>query len=105
MVGGATFKPSFGIGTYAAYFCADFACAPILDSVIFVDNRPNATIQNLTLPLREVTNGFPVPGGAWFRFSARKKEAILARVGVSMISSERACKMLRLKFRISTSRS
>ena len=38
-----------------------------------------------------MTNSFPLPGGAWVRFAVRSESAVLARVGLSMISVDQAC--------------
>ncbi|RKF57504.1 putative secreted glycosidase [Erysiphe neolycopersici] len=88
MTGNARFLPSFGSGNYVAYFCADFYGSPVRDNGIFVDSRASVDIKNLTIS-RSI-NGYPLPGGAFIRF-APGSESVLARVGVSFISSEQAC--------------
>ncbi|SZF05428.1 unnamed protein product [Blumeria hordei] len=88
MMGKAEFKPSFGIGSYVAYFCADFSGSTIRDNGIFVNSRASTDVKDLTIS-RSI-NGFPLPGGAFVRF-APGTTTVLARVGVSFISSERAC--------------
>lgn len=89
ITGGAVFKPSFGEGSYTAYFCADFKGASVKDSGIWVDSRASAAHQNLTIS-RSI-NGSPLPGGAWIRFAGPPSGPISARVSVSLISSEQAC--------------
>jgi putative alpha-1,2-mannosidase len=89
MTGNARFVPSFGSGTYIAYFCADFSGAPVLDNGIFANSRASADVKSLTIS-RSI-NGFPLPGGGFVRFNNPKNNEILARVGVSLISSNQAC--------------
>lgn len=89
MTGNARFLPSFGIGNYVLYFCADFEGAPIRDNGIFVNTRASADVKNLTLA-RSI-NGYPLPGGAFVRFKSSGSDGILARVGVSYKSSKQAC--------------
>lgn len=91
IIGTSTFKPSFGIGSYVAHVCVDFTGPKIRDSGIFIDNRASSSLHNLTLPDREFTNSSPLPGGAWVRFIARQNRAVLARVGISMQNSDKAC--------------
>ncbi|KAI9701417.1 MAG: hypothetical protein M1820_006508 [Bogoriella megaspora] len=85
----ARFVPSFGEGTYVAYACADFQGPSLVDNGIFVSNRSSADAKNLTIS-RSI-NGYPLPGGAFNRFESPGSDSILARVGVSFISSEQAC--------------
>ncbi|KAF2139420.1 glycoside hydrolase family 92 protein [Aplosporella prunicola CBS 121167] len=87
--GGARFEPSFGAGTYVAYFCADFAGAGVRDAGVFVDSRASADVHDLTIS-RSI-NGYPLPGGAFVRFADPGDAPVLARVGLSFMSSERAC--------------
>ena len=87
ITGNARFLPSFGSGTYISYFCADFSGAPLRDNGIFVDSRASTDVKDLLIS-RSI-NGYPLPGGAFNRFE--KSGTILARVGVSLISSEQAC--------------
>lgn len=87
ITGNARFLPSFGSGTYIAYFCADFSGAPLRDNGIFVNSRASTDVKNLTIS-RSI-NGYPLPGGAFNRFTSGS--TILARVGVSLMSSDQAC--------------
>ncbi|KAI9838673.1 MAG: hypothetical protein M1819_004987 [Sarea resinae] len=90
MTGNATYEPSFGSGTYNAYFCVDFQGAAIRDSGIWVNSR--ASNEPETLFITRGINGYPLPGGAFTRFEAPEaNNTILARVGISFISSEKAC--------------
>lgn len=89
ITGHARFLPSFGTGNYVAYFCADFSGGKIRDNGIFVNSRASAEVKNLVVS-RSI-NGYPLPGGAFVRFHPHRNTTILARVGVSMISSAQAC--------------
>lgn len=100
ITGEGNFRPSFGKGRYDAYFCADFKGAKIRRSGTFMGNKPNAERQDLE---PDSEGKFSVPGGsagAWVQFEeppgSRKKRwdvggNVLARVGMSFISRERAC--------------
>lgn len=89
MLGNGTFIPSFGSGTYVSYFCADFAGASIKDSGIWVNNRAGSEPKDLF-----VTRGinlFYIEAGGWIQFNPPRNGTISARVGVSLISAEKAC--------------
>ncbi|TQS34847.1 hypothetical protein Golomagni_04757 [Golovinomyces magnicellulatus] len=88
MTGSAKFSPSFGVGDYVAHFCADFHGSKLRDSGIFVNSRASTDVHNLTIS-RSI-NGYPLPGGAFIRF-VPGSSSVFVRVGVSFISSERAC--------------
>jgi putative alpha-1,2-mannosidase len=89
MTGNARFLPSFGIGNYVLYFCADFQGASVRDNGIFVNTRASTDVKDLTLA-RSI-NGYPLPGGSFVRFSSPGSDGVMARVGVSFISSSQAC--------------
>lgn len=89
MTGGARFNPSFATGSYRAYFCADFKGGEIQDTGIFVNSRATSAVKTLTIS-RSI-NGYPLPGGAFIRFSSTSSTPVLVRVGVSFISSDQAC--------------
>lgn len=89
MTGGAVFLPSFGSGSYQAYFCADFQGASLRDNGIFVNSRASPDVKDLKIS--RGINGYPLPGGAWNRFQSPGNSPILARVGLSFISSDQAC--------------
>lgn len=88
ITGNARFLPSFGSGNYVAYFCADFS-GPLRDNGIFANSRASTDVKDLKIS-RSI-NGYPLPGGAFVRFNNPGDSYILARVGVSFISSEQAC--------------
>jgi putative alpha-1,2-mannosidase len=89
ITGNARFLPSFGSGDYIGYFCADFSGSAVRDNGIFVNSRASTDVKNLTIS-RSI-NGYPLPGGAFVRFQSPGNNSILARVGVSFISSDQAC--------------
>ncbi|RCI12935.1 hypothetical protein L249_0930 [Ophiocordyceps polyrhachis-furcata BCC 54312] len=89
ITGDAVFSPSFGRGRYRAFFCTDFDAAGrhVVDSGIFVDSRASTAVQELLIS-RDMT---PLPGGAFMRFAPGDDRPVLARVGISLISSRQAC--------------
>ncbi|KAG6234616.1 hypothetical protein E4U25_005800 [Claviceps purpurea] len=88
IVGFGTFSPSFGIGTYDSFFCADFHGAEVRDTGVFMNSRAASEPKTLRLP----SDGNVVPGGAWVQFSPPKSNRIKARVGLSFISMDKACR-------------
>ncbi|PTB41731.1 uncharacterized protein TrAFT101_009655 [Trichoderma asperellum] len=90
ITGSGTFNPSFGVGTYNLYFCADFKGASIKDTGIFQNNRAGTNFKELNTETATVT-GPPVPGGAFVQFNKPSNNQILARVGLSFISVNQAC--------------
>lgn len=89
MTGNARFLPSFGSGNYVAYFCADFSGSTVRDNGIFVNSRASADVKDLKIS-RSI-NGYPLPGGAFVRFT--DSSPVMARVGLSFISSDQACSL------------
>ncbi|KAF2276534.1 alpha-1,2-mannosidase-like protein, partial [Westerdykella ornata] len=83
LTGGGTFSPSFGIGRYKSYFCADFSGAKLKDSGIFVNNSPSRNKSYQTV--RDAAGG-------WVQFEKpTSNNQILVRVGMSFISEAQAC--------------
>ena len=89
MTGSARFLPSFGSGTWVGYFCADFTGATIRDNGIYVNSRASNATKDLKI--NRSINGFPLPGGGFIRFASNPADGVLARIAVSLISSEQAC--------------
>jgi putative alpha-1,2-mannosidase len=90
MTGGGRFLPSFGEGAYDAFFCADFNGATIAETGIFVNSRPTTQVNQLSIS-RSI-NGYPLPGGGFIRFSGLDSTlAVNVRLGVSLISADKAC--------------
>lgn len=77
MRGSGKFDPSFGIGKYEAFFCADFDGAEVKDAGVFSEK-----------------NGFSKrPAGGWIQFrKPDKNNQIIVRVGMSFVSEDQACK-------------
>ncbi|KAI8958017.1 glycoside hydrolase family 92 protein [Daldinia sp. FL1419] len=88
ITGSARFQSSFSQGQYVAYFCTDFSGPKIFDNGIFVNSRATTDVKEITIS-RSI-NGYPLPGGAFVRFEP-SSDPVLARVGLSFISSEQAC--------------
>lgn len=84
-----TFPPSFGSGTYNTYACVDFGGAKVQDTGIFANDRAGTEPKTITIPMG--FNQFYVNGGAFVRFSPNAHK-VTARVGLSFISEDRACK-------------
>jgi putative alpha-1,2-mannosidase len=89
ITGNGTFIPSFGSGSFVSYFCADFQGAAIKDTGIWVNDRAGTEPKELF-----VTRGinlFYIQAGGWIRFEPPANGTVSARVGVSFISSDKAC--------------
>lgn len=87
--GNGTFLPSFGAGSYAAYFCLDLNGGRVKDSGVWVNNRAGTEPKSLY-----VTRGFNLfylEAGGWIRFKGPLTEPISARMGISFISTDKAC--------------
>jgi predicted alpha-1,2-mannosidase len=91
MTGTGTFSPSFGLGSYTTHFCADFQGGSIRDTGVFVNTRAVNDPKNITL--QKDNNSPPLPGGTytWFEPSDDSPLEIIARVGISFISTDQAC--------------
>ncbi|KAI0097241.1 alpha-1,2-mannosidase-like protein [Nemania sp. FL0031] len=88
--GNGKFRASFGQGSYAAYFCADFRGAEIRRTGTFLHTKADDSVQALGNLYSDVR----IPQGsvgAWVQFSQAPKNQILARVGLSFISASQAC--------------
>ncbi|KAF9558968.1 glycoside hydrolase family 92 protein [Agrocybe pediades] len=95
VVGGASFSASFGPGRYNAFTCVDFKAEGFTlgkptEYGVWLSNFPVRGTTNLL----QVYYGFVSEMGALFTWNpapAGKPTTILARVGVSFISSDQAC--------------
>jgi putative alpha-1,2-mannosidase len=96
MIGNGTFNPSFGIGEYESHFCIDFQDSSIIrDTGVWKNTKAgNSTKAMKVVP--DGVNGNQSPilrAGAYVRFNAPPGgRHIMARVGMSFISTEQACK-------------
>jgi putative alpha-1,2-mannosidase len=89
MRGNGTFLPSFGAGSYQAYFCLDVHGGTIKDSGVWVNNRAGTEPKQLY-----VTRGFNLfylQAGGYLRFQGPLNGTIDARMGISFISTDQAC--------------
>ncbi|KAF1834989.1 hypothetical protein BDW02DRAFT_579169 [Decorospora gaudefroyi] len=89
MKGNGSFLPSFGAGSYMAYFCLDISGGMIRDSGVWFNNRAGTEPKELY-----VTRGFNlfyIQAGGFIRFQGALSGPILARMGLSFISTEQAC--------------
>ncbi|KAF5328370.1 hypothetical protein D9619_013241 [Psilocybe cf. subviscida] len=95
VVGGASFSASFGPGRYNAFTCVDFKAEGYTlgkptESGVWLSNFPVRGSTNLL----QTYYGFTSEMGALFTFAPNPNNGpttILARVGVSFISSAQAC--------------
>ena len=70
------------LGNYVLYFCAEFSGADIRNTGLFKNGAPFVSPKN----------GTNIADGAWTQFFApHANNQILARVGVSFISEDKAC--------------
>ncbi|KAI1827014.1 alpha-1,2-mannosidase-like protein [Xylaria intraflava] len=88
MMGGGQFRPSFGRGMYAAYFCADFRGAEIRRTGTFTRNTAKDDVQALGSPPAALPGG---SAGTWIQFSQAPEGQVFARVGTSFVSASQAC--------------
>ncbi|KAL2861034.1 GH92 family glycosyl hydrolase [Aspergillus lucknowensis] len=88
-----TFLPSFGAGSYRSYVCVDFFGGGVRDSGVWVNDRAGHSEKEEFFVTRGF-NLFYVQAGGWMRFrraDSSEPLVVSARVGVSYISSQRAC--------------
>ncbi|EUC33640.1 glycoside hydrolase family 92 protein [Bipolaris zeicola 26-R-13] len=87
--GNGTFIPSFGASTYKSYFCLDLSGATVRDSGVWVNSRAGTEPKQLF-----VTRGFNyfyLEAGGFVRFKGPLSGPLLARMGLSFISTDQAC--------------
>lgn len=90
LTGSGVFQPSFGQGNYRSYFCADFSGAKLRDSGIFSNSRAGRTKKYRAAA---TGNGASArPAGGWVQFEKpTSNNQMVARVGMSFVSTEKAC--------------
>lgn len=90
IVGQGKYAPSFGSGSYNAYFCADFRGAEIRRTGTFQGEKPveEPKVLDGSKPEYYLSSG---SAGAWVQFKPPADNTLLARVGVSFISIDQAC--------------
>ena len=89
--GSGTFNPSFGIGTYDLYFCADFSGASISETGVWMGSRAGTSAKTVAVTNDGVNSDATLSGGVFTQFNAPSDNSISARVGVSFISVDQAC--------------
>ncbi len=90
IIGDGVYTPSFGVGEYSAFFCADFRGAKIRKTGTFLSTQAMEEPKYLN----SVGSGFSNPtgsAGGWIHFERPPKNRIEARVGVSFLSTDKAC--------------
>jgi putative alpha-1,2-mannosidase len=90
MSGNGTFLPSFGAGSYVLHYCLDVTGGTVKDSGVWVNNRAGTDPKSLF-----VTRGFNLfylEAGGFVRFQAPVSGPIMARMGLSFISTNQACR-------------
>ncbi len=90
IIGEGRFGPSFGVGGYGAFFCADFKGAIPRKSGVFTKDAAREEPKFLST----TGKGAGIPygsAGAWLQFERPESNSILARVGVSFMSADQAC--------------
>lgn len=90
MKGNGIFLPSFGAGSYILHFRVDFAGASILDSGVWINNR--AATEPKELFVTRGFNLFYLQASGFVRFQGPLSGNLSARVGVSFVSADKACK-------------
>ncbi|KAL2869721.1 glycoside hydrolase family 92 protein [Aspergillus lucknowensis] len=92
LTGSGNFNPSFGIGTYDSYFCADFQGAKIRDTGSWTNTAVAVGKNSVSIAANSSHPANKFSAGTFVRFdSMEASEVLTARVGVSFISVEQAC--------------
>ncbi|KAI2890097.1 CAZyme family GH92 [Aspergillus niger] len=95
MKGNGTFLPSFGAGEYVSYVCADFAGASVRDTGVWVNDAGG--VERKELFVTRGFNNFYLQAGGFVRFERPDNGTVSVRVGVSYISTEKACENARME--------
>jgi predicted alpha-1,2-mannosidase len=87
--GNATFLPSFGAGTYKAYFCLDISGGTVKEGGVWVNDR--AGTEPKELYVTRGFNNFYLEAGGFIRFNGPLSGPLIARMGLSFMSTDQAC--------------
>ncbi|OAA68254.1 glycosyl hydrolase [Niveomyces insectorum RCEF 264] len=92
IIGDGVYQPSFGMGEYSAFFCADFRGAAIRKAGVFAGKR----VSDALFYINHLGSGVNNPtgsAGAWIQFAPPPDPhaGILVRVGLSFLSTDQAC--------------
>lgn len=91
LTGNGTFSPSFGIGSYDAHFCVDFKGAEIRDTGVWTQNRAATDPKSVSMDPSGTISASSNSAGTFARFQTPNNESIMARVGISFMSVDKAC--------------
>lgn len=93
ITGMGMFSPSFGVGTYQSYFCLDFSGARVKKSGVWANSRASYAKRLVIEPgdVRQLPSARPAGGWVQFEKPAERNQMV-ARVGMSLVSVEQACK-------------
>ncbi|KFA65685.1 hypothetical protein S40285_04797 [Stachybotrys chlorohalonatus IBT 40285] len=90
IIGNGTYMPSFGQGNYDAHVCVDFQGATIANSGTFLGNNASNFVTFADDIPQRAKNPSGSAGG-WVHLERPVNDQVLVRVGLSFISTERAC--------------
>ncbi|KAL3455514.1 glycosyl hydrolase family 92-domain-containing protein [Aspergillus heterothallicus] len=92
LTGNGNFNPSFGLGTYDAYFCADFIGANLLDTGTWINRSATIGEATISVVADEAHPARHFSAGAFARFNPLSDNGVLTvRVGFSFVSVQQAC--------------
>ncbi|CEL09695.1 hypothetical protein ASPCAL12828 [Aspergillus calidoustus] len=91
LTGSGNFNPSFGLGTYNAYFCADFRGGELRDTGTWT-NRTAAVGETTVSVVADSSHpAGHFSAGAFAHFNSVNSGVLTVRVGFSWLSVEQAC--------------
>ncbi|KAL2794889.1 glycosyl hydrolase family 92-domain-containing protein [Aspergillus keveii] len=91
LTGSGNFKPSFGLGTYNAYFCADFGGGELRDTGTWTNRTAAVGPTTVSVVADSSHPASNFSAGAFARFDSVDNGVLTVRVGFSWLSVERAC--------------
>ena len=91
LTGNGTFSPSFGIGSYDAHFCVDFKGAEIRDTGVWTQNRAATDPKSVSMDPSGTISASSNSAGTFARFHMPNNDTLMARVGMSFMSVDKAC--------------
>ncbi|KAL3447265.1 glycosyl hydrolase family 92-domain-containing protein [Aspergillus insuetus] len=91
LTGSGNFNPSFGLGTYNAYFCADLKGGGLRDTGTWTNRTAAVGATTVSVVADQSHPGSNFSAGAFARFSSVDDGVLTVRVGFSWLSVEQAC--------------
>ncbi|KAL2858554.1 glycosyl hydrolase family 92-domain-containing protein [Aspergillus pseudoustus] len=92
LTGSGNFNPSFGLGTYNAYFCADFKGSEIRDTGTWTNRSVNIGATTVSVVAADAHPASHFSAGTFARFNTPEHDgSLFVRVGFSFVSVEQAC--------------